>query len=193
MAKAIQETNQLKENPSTESNRLKENIQKMMLERYYSIVKGRSRGNNNFTFKNRSKEGNDPATAYGNTQISITTPCLPQHPNEEDEELIFYKVEKLLKSFKVEPDLFQQIISYIKLSEELNKKSGDKANFIEHLTKLEQEPEVFNMSETFCTASVEDKYRIINAVFARMEMDNGKLSFVLRPPFGLFMRDSVNE
>lgn len=105
--------------------------------------------------------------------------CLLQVISPEDEKTVFREAEEILKSLTMPVSLRKAVIGSIKATVKLERKQGN-GDYLGYLKAVEKSPHNFEIGKVFSYVPAEEKYRIINSVFSRLEIRNGKPYFTLR-------------
>jgi len=112
--------------------------------------------------------------------------------NRDDERLLFREVEKVLESLCLDPELIQSAIEPIR-QYIIREQRPNCADFLNYLNEIEKAPHHFKMNKVFSYVPLKEKYLLIDSIFSRLALKEGRLDFTLRSSFSLLLKSSINK
>lgn len=112
--------------------------------------------------------------------VSVTETFMLGSDNipKEYEALIFREVERRLRSFTVAPCWAKEIIEPIKVS--MSKDKSRNADFLGYLKETEKTSHNFELDKIFSYIPTQEKYRLIDSIFERLDLKDERVDFILR-------------
>ena len=123
---------------------------------------------------NSSKNSGTVITVSVTTTFTLGSEDIPK----EYEAMIFRGVERRLRSFTIPSFLAEAIIEPIKVS--MSKDKSKNADFLGYLEVTEKTSHDLELDKIFSYLPTQEKYRLIDSIFERLDLKDERVDFILR-------------